>query len=498
MRDLATVIVTLLVGVLLPGAAAACAPETASVAPAARAGSEAAAARFSRKLHLCRVPQLDEDVLCGSFPVPERRGVAPSRTIALNLVVLPARTADVEYDPLVYLAGGGVLPATRYAAMFSRSLSRLRLRRDIVLVDQRGTGRSNPLACPALTRGRRDMASLPAHLDELARCRADLERRADLGAYSTIAAMDDLAEVTHWLGYGRLNLFGMSYGTTAVQTFLKRHPRRVRTIALHGAIPLDVPMWLDLARSAQRSLDLVVQACAADTACRAAYPDVGGDLQVALRRLEAAPVAVTAESPDGAPVEVRIGDRELRDLVNALLTSSRGIGDLPGLVHEAAAGRLDRIAAISAEEHGAPPSPIPKGLFLSLMCSESMSRVDPQAIGGSTVATFVGDFPLRYQMKECGAWPVAAVPADFWTPPSSDVPALLLTGALDNTTPPAYAERVAKGLSNARVITLPWRSHNDGDACVMGLVESFVIAGSGAGLDIGCVTGTPAIRFSVP
>jgi pimeloyl-ACP methyl ester carboxylesterase len=127
-----------------------------------------------------------------------------------------------------------------------------------------------------------------------------------------------------------------------------------------------------------------------------------------------------------------------------------------------------------------------------------MSRVEPEAVGAAAAATFVGDFPLRYQMAECGAWPVAAAPAEFWAPPSSDVPALLLAGALDNTTPPAYARRVAAGLRNGRLLELPWRSHNDGDACVMGLIESFVIAGRATALDTGCLAATRPIAFRLP
>jgi pimeloyl-ACP methyl ester carboxylesterase len=143
----------------------------------------------------------------------------------------------------------------------------------------------------------------------------------------------------------------------------------------------------------------------------------------------------------------------------------------------------------------APPSPIPKGLFLTLLCGESMPQVDRAKVHQAAASSFVGEFPLRYQMAECGAWPVEAAPTSLYQPVRSGVPALLLTGEMDNTTPPAYAERVASGLSHSRVIRLPWRSHNDGDSCVMGLIEAFLMSGDHARLDTSCVTNTPPIVF---
>ncbi len=396
---------------------------------------------------------------------------------------------------MVYLAGGGVIPATRYVPMFSRTLAALRPTRDIVLVDQLGTGKSNALACPNLTPLMPRPEHQARHLEELAVCRASLDARADLRQYGTNQAMDDLADMLTWLGYRQANLYGMSYGTKAAQVFLQRHPGRVRSVALHGAMALDVPMWLDLARSAQRSFDLVAQACASDARCGAAFGDLPARLDRVLQRLARTPVETQTEGPDGSPVAVRLDDRALRDLLNAMLTSSRGIRDVPLMIHEVDQGRFDIPATITAQESGAAPPLIPKGLFLALLCGESMPQVDRQAIAPATDGTFVGEFPLRYQLAECGTWPTGPAPANLHRPVVSDVPALLLTGELDNTTPPAYAERVAAGLSKGRVLRLPARSHNDADACVTGLIAAFIAGGDAAALDISCVAATPPLAF---
>jgi pimeloyl-ACP methyl ester carboxylesterase len=454
-----------------------------------------AAARFAGKLQPCRVTPLEEALLCGTHEVPEDPARPDGRRVPLNIVVLPATTADVAPDPVVYLAGGGVMPATRYAAMFGRSFPKLRERRDILLVDQRGTGKSNPLTCPDLTPGPPKPETQDRHVAELKRCRAALEGRADLRFYGTEAAMDDLAGVVSWLGYRQINVYGMSYGTKAAQVFLKRHPALVRAVALHGTMALDAPMWLDLASSAQRSFDRVAGACGADEACRSAFGDVRAKLDQALARVAKTPTDVPAESEDGKPVTVHIDDRTLRDFLNVMLTSSRSIADVPLIIHEAADGHFARLAGILAQETNAPPSPIPKGLFLTLLCGESMPQVDRTRIGQATSSTFVGEFPLRYQIAECGVWPIEPAPARLYEPVRSDVPVLLLTGELDNTTPPVYADHVAAMLSRGRVVRLPWRSHNDGDSCVMSLIEAFLIAGDHTALDTSCVTGTQPITF---
>ncbi len=460
-----------------------------------RPGVEPEVARFAGKLQRCRVPPLEEELLCGTRDVPENPAAPDGPRIPLNIVVLPATSRDVAPDPVVYLAGGGVMPATRYAGLFARSFATLRQRRDVLLVDQRGTGTSNPLTCPDLTPGPPRPEMQDRHVTELQRCRAGLATRADLRFYGTETAMDDLAAVIGWLGYRQVNLYGMSYGTKAAQVFLKRHPTLVRAVALHGAMPLDVPMWLDLAGSAQRSLELVARACEADEACRSALGDVRANLDQALTRLARAPADVPAESEDGQAVTVHIDDRTFRDVLNVLLTSARGIADVPLLIRDASQGRLARLAGILAQEMNAPPSPIPKGIFLTLLCGESMPQVDWAKIRPATSSTFVGEFPLRFQMAECIAWPTASAPAHLYEPVRSDVPVLLLTGEFDNTTPPTYAERVASTLSRGHVIRLPWRSHNDIDPCVAGLIGSFLAVGDHRPLDTSCVSGTRPIEF---
>lgn len=446
------------------------------------------------RLARCTLPGVNGPALCGTLVVAEDRAARRGRTIPLKVAVLPATGPDRRLDPVVYLAGGGVLPATRYARFFAERFATLRQTRDVLLVDQRGTGGSNPLAC---TLPAPDQMGTDAYLEAVRACRAGLERRADLRLYGTATAMDDLDDVRAWLGYDVLNVWGMSYGSFAAQVYARQHPGRVRTLTLTGPMPLDTPMWLDLARSAQDVLDMVLSECQAQAACRAAYPEIRRELDTGLDRLARTPATVSVEKSDGSIAKANFSDRQFRDLLSAAMYTARGMGDVPHFIHSLFNGDYAPMAAILAEE--APPdAAAPRGLFLSLLCTESIPKVDPAAIPAATAATFVGDFPIRAQLRVCGEWPRADLPEGFWKPVHAAVPMLALVGALDHTTPPRYAQSIVRGFSNGRAIVLPGRGHNDIDACVAGLIESFVRDGRPQAVDAACAAREEPLRFRMP
>ena len=437
--------------------------------------------RLTGKMSPCRVDGLDEPVLCGRHDVFENREARAGRTISLNVVVLPATTDSVTSDPLVFLAGGGVVPATRYAPVLARSMPSLRRHRDILLVDQRGTGGSHPLTCD---RAVLDTATgLPPDqrfLRYVGACRESLSRRADVRMYTTPVAMDDLDEIRRWLGYDAVNLYGASYGTSAAATYVRRYPSRVRTVVMHGVVPLDVPMQVDLAQSAQNALEAVIGLCERDGACRVEFPSLRADLDAVLAGFPSA-----APSPGTSPN----AGQPFRERLNASLASSDGIRGIPRLIRDARHGDL----STSGPPPGPPPPPF--GVRLAILCSEGLSNVDTASIASRTAGTFLGDFPVRFQLRWCSGWPAGRLPSDFRSPFRSDVPALLMTGELDPITPPLYADRVARSFSSHTVLRLPSRSHADTDACTFGLVEAFVVSG-GRAPDAACLAATPPLRFT--
>jgi pimeloyl-ACP methyl ester carboxylesterase len=451
--------------------------------------------RFADKLAPCRVPEVDEEVLCGRHEVYENRSAGKGRKIALNVVVLPAKTAEVAPDPLVFLAGGGVAPATRYASFLNGAFPDLRRSRDILLIDQRGSGESNPLDCDLST----DPAS-PEYRNEarfkkaVRRCRKQLEKKADLRYYTTPLAMDDLDEVRDWLGYPRLNLYGVSYGTQAAMVYLRQHPEHVRSLALQGVVPLDEPMWLEVPRSSQIVLDQVFAACARQKGCHYAFPNLAEEFAALMKSLGEKPVKVKVSDPEpGKEVEVPIDAEILRFFVMHVLYSAERIHDLPLLIHLAYAGDYPQLARelVPRGESG-----IPKGVYLSIVCNEEF-HFDPADLPAATAGTFLGAFRLGRELLACKEWPRAQVRKDYWTPVRSNVPALILTGALDHATPPRYGERAAKSFPNSRVLTLPNRGHNDTDPCVSGIIRDFVTVGGTEGLDASCLAKTEDLSFAL-
>jgi pimeloyl-ACP methyl ester carboxylesterase len=428
------------------------------------------------KLSPCHLPGLDEEARCGRYEVFEDRVAGKGRKLSLNVVVLPARGPDVAPDPLVFLAGGGVAPATRYAGFLAGAFPSLRAHRDILLVDQRGTGGSNPLDCELS----RDDTN-PDYRDDarwvkaVRRCRQSLEPKADLRLYTTPIAMDDLDEVRAWLGYARLNLYGVSYGTRAAMVYVRQHAERVRAVALQGVIPVDAPVWLEGPRSAQASLDLVFQAA------HAAFPELEKEFAALLARLVEKPVA-------------GIDDRMLRDFAWRSLFGADRIHDLPLLIHRAHAGDFAPLAARITPKG---PSGIPNGIYLSLVCSEDIPRFDPAALPSAAAGTFWGAFRIARDVSACREWPAGRLPPGFEKPISSTVPALLMNGALDHITPPRYGLRVARTLANAYHLVLPGRGHNDVDPCVTGIVESFFAAADASKLDTSCLARTPELTFAL-
>ena len=210
----------------------------------------------------CVLPGLAEsaNAQCGTLTVPENRATQRGRTIDLRIVLLPATGRDRAPDPVFFIAGGPGSSIVAEAGWLARHPSGLRERRDLVLVDQRGTGGSAPLNCPFY--GPRD--SLQAFLgdfmpiDAVRKCRETFARERDLSQYTTAVAAQDLDDVRAALGVDRINLSGGSYGTRAAQEYLRRYPTRVRAATLFGLVPPSEHMPQDFARDAQVALDATV------------------------------------------------------------------------------------------------------------------------------------------------------------------------------------------------------------------------------------------------
>lgn len=462
------------------------------------------AERFAGKLSPCEGPAAEEGAWCGTLEVPERRSGEGGRTIGLHVVVLPA-TGDSAPAPdaVAFLAGGGVAPATRYAPFLAWALPRLRRDRDIVLVDQRGTGASNPLGCDLPERhevrgGDGGDEFREAYLGALRACRSAVAGRADPGEYTTWNAADDLDAVREWLGYERLSLWAASYGTKLAQVYLRRHPDRVRAAVLHGAVPLDVSMWPDLVHSADSALGRLLDLCAADPPCAASFPDPAADLEALLLQLEADPIAlrVAVRGSEGDSAEILFDRRSLSALLLSMLRSGRSARSIPAVIDELGRKDFGRIAELQAP--GAPPL-VPRGVYLSIACTEELPRLSAEDFERARRSSRLGGGEwLEEERAECEVWGSGTPPEGFWNPVTSDVPVLLITGAEDYVTPPAYAERVAAGLSGAVTRVVPQRGHDDVGPCLAGWIEDFLMHARDTEPGLGCPEDREPLAFETP
>lgn len=435
----------------------------------------------------CKLPPGAGSALCGALTVPEDAATPAGRQLALRVVVLPA-TGPRALPPLYHFEGGPGLPASIAAEFYATVGAAYREHRDVVLMDQRGTGGSAPLACPVFV-----THPLVPVLDTatVAACRVRLGEAADLGRYGTADAVRDVEQLRVALGHERIDLVGLSYGTRLAQEYARAHPQRVRAMALLSPVSPADKLPVTFGPNGAAVLAALVQRCREDRACRAAIPDLARDIALLRGRLAGGPVAVTL--PDGTPAQLTQGP--FWEAVRAQLATTTQQRRLPWLLHEAAQGRYEGLLAaiVPRAEPGA------NATLLSVSCVEDTLHLTEAEIAASADTVF-GRYRVDQQLAACRAWAVApAARPGFAT---GDWPVLLMSGGMDHVTPPAGAHAIARHLPRARVVVVPELGHfPDGLAhmeCYDALINRFFETGDAAGLSLDCVRDMQPPRFELP
>jgi pimeloyl-ACP methyl ester carboxylesterase len=463
---------------------------------ACAAPGDPASEPFALTLTPCQPPGLAEAVLCGTYPVFENRAAGEGRRIDLQVVVLPARAKKKAADPIFFLHGGPGAAATTMAPLFLASP--LREQRDIVLLDQRGTGASNPLRCA--TGGPVDTLKAILSFDFVAvdECLGKLD--ADPRFYTTPLAMDDLDEVRRALGAETINLWGGSYGSRAALEYMRRYPEHVRTAFLRGvAGPTDV-VPVGFSHSSQAALDALVADCGLDTSCRKAFPALRRELDEVLARLDQEPARVALTLPGASrPVELTLTRELFAAALHYQLYGSALAVALPAAIHAAHGGNFEPVVAGVAGLGLALASQLHLGMTLSVLCTEDAPFIDPQAVAEEARSTPLGGALGRNLKASCQTWPRGEVEKGFKEPVRSQVPTLLISGAVDPVTPPSQAAEVARHLPNSLHVVVPGTAHiNMTPGCTAGLIQAFIESGSVAGLDAACVESIRRPSFQVP
>ena len=424
---------------------------------------------------------------CGELPVPLDPGQPDGERIGLHVAVVPALAEDSLPDPLVVIAGGPGDAATRFYAAMAGAFTSVARRRDIVLVDQRGTGQSAPLHCPGLDAEGLDWG-VGDSVDETVRltleCLDDLHH--DPRFFTTSVAAHDLELVREALDYEELNIYGVSYGTRVAQHYLRRHPERTRSLVLDGLVPASVALGPDTALESQVALDATWARCEANASCNAAFPDIQDRFDDVMQRLGEAPAEVTVPHPaSGQPTPLVLTRTIAAGVVRLLVYSPQSAAMLPTLFDDAFERRYDRLAAqavMLAEGIGE----LAYGLNFAIVCTEDVpfwGELDLDAQQG----TYMGSMFVEALAKVCERWPRGVMDEGFKAPVESDVPVLILTGEKDPITPPRYVPLATPFLANHIEVVGPGQGHGMlAVGCMPHLVAEFVDTPEPAELDASC------------
>jgi pimeloyl-ACP methyl ester carboxylesterase len=420
------------------------------------------------------------DANCGSLPVLEDPANPQSRKNSLSIAVVPAIKRSPEPDPLFVLAGGPGQAATEVIPSLFNTLFRIHEERDIVLVDQRGTGKSNPLRCidpDDETLKEEQVVGL------LKACPNKLD--ADLRFYTTDIAMQDLDQVRAALGYNSINLFGVSYGTRAALVYLKMFPEHVRSVALDAVVDPGFILYQDAAQDGQRALEAFFARCEADEACRSNFPELRSEFEAILQRVETSPVNITISHPiTGKPFDLALTRKTLTSIIFNTLYVPDLVAMLPLAIHQA-----------YAEENYAPlitqaylvDAGIYDGMFYAVACTEDAPLISSEETDQQSNSSLFTESSKTFR-DVCSAWPKREPPQVVHALVSSEAPVLMLSGEADPITPPRHAEQLAGSLDNALHLIFHGMGHgNSSNQCAAKILDQFLESASIDDLETECV-----------
>jgi pimeloyl-ACP methyl ester carboxylesterase len=461
-----------------------CSASALAAPPAVSAGTAAKPAARA-----CHLPGAEETLRCLSIPVPLDYARPEAGGLKLHVTVAPAFRESARPDPLFVLAGGPGQAGSDVLPLLSAAFKRVRATRDIVFIDQRGTGLSGKLDCDSPPN---EEILSDAELEAaLRRCIA--AKPVPFAAYTTAAAARDVEQVRRALGYGQVNVWGGSYGTRLGQAYARAFPASVRALVLDGvAAPEQViPAG---GRDGQAALDQLFAQCRADAACNKAYPNLRAEFDALAARAEAGLKLAIADPRTAQPVNFTMTGQRFLGTVHNILYSPADARRLPFLLHSAYQGRWEPFVArhnIAGDFSSDAASATL--LYLAVVCAEDVPRMTP-ALMKEDAALLTR--PLADRIP--GLCRTIGVPAVPWTEPTTiQAPALLLSGALDPVTPPRRAESAARHMRNARQLVVANAGHGVSQlGCAPRLLRDFLDRPASP-LDAKCLSEIPAPTFQL-
>ncbi|ACK44617.1 TAP domain protein [Shewanella baltica OS223] len=432
----------------------------------------------------CYVEGVSDRLNCGFVTVPENPNKPDGKQIQVHYVVLPAVKNVNHEEALLAIAGGPGQSAIDNAAGFDAMLSKVRQQRDILLIDQRGTGRSNLLTCD-------EGAQSPLSFDddnadtlaETQKCLAKID--ADVTQYGSLNAIKDFEAVRQHLGYKKLHIYGISYGTRMAQLYMRLYPAHLATVTLDGIVPMQQSV-LEIGASIDRGFDLLFKDCQETTACHAQFPELKAEFDQVAASLAKAPVMENVYDPvTGEKTMLTMTRGKFYGSIRMALYQANVRALVPHAIHQAAKHNFQPILglySLTIDNAG-----MAMGMHASVVCGEDMHRITP-AMREQAQHSFMGKTMLEGLEATCEVWKIPAVDDSFSEPISSDIPTLLLSGEIDPATPPSWGELAMEKLTNAKHFVAPYATHGVAyQSCANNLIADLVRSGSVKDLDGECL-----------
>jgi pimeloyl-ACP methyl ester carboxylesterase len=433
---------------------------------------------------------INVEAQCARFEVPENPALPQGRKVALNVAWLPATNEGAETeDPVFFLAGGPGQSAVEVWPAIDAAFRDVRKQRHVVLVDQRGTGKSNPLACRdeqgKNAYGEAQDTSPDAAVAFARRCAEQLQ--ADPRFYTTTDAIRDLDAVRAALGADKINLVGGSYGTRVAQQYAMRYPQHTRSLVLDGVVPNELVLGSEHARNLDEALAQQFKRCRQAPVCADKFgKDQREQLRALMARLSARPVQVEYRDPSTNQTGTgQVDAGTVASLTRMFSYAPQAAALLPLVLSEAEQGRYGPLMSLAKLLENQLGEQFMHGMQLSVICSEDVDLLQDSAADRDTV---LGDMMNAYLKAQCAVWPTGTRPADFHVPLKTDVPALLLSGEFDPVTPPRYGTQVERHLRNGLHLVLKGQGHGSfGTGCVPKLLGRFIESADVRAVDARCL-----------
>ncbi len=433
---------------------------------------------------------------CGRLTVFEDRVSGTGRQIDLHIAVIPAASRTPEADPLFLLAGGPGQAATEAFLPMLSILNGLNMKRDLVMVDQRGTGQSHPLRCESESETavgvENQDKSAEQEIETLKTCLGNLD--ADTRFYTTDLAVQDLDEVRAALGYEKINLLGVSYGTRTALAYLRDFPNRVRTMVLDSVVPLGWGLGSSTEADTLNSLELVFGRCKGNDACNNAFPEIDKQFDTLIQTLKENPQEVELQNPlNGQQTTFHLTDLRAATTIRLMLYTNEMTALIPLVIHQANTDKNYQSLAAQAMILSTDfDRSLSDGMYLSVICSEDFPRMIENASDTQTIY----QVDLERMKQVCDAWPHAE---DVNIEPinqSYDVPVLMISGEADPVTPPDNAQEISPFFPNSLSLVASGSGHNSSvRGCFPFLIRKFIESGSAVGLEISCANSIQPLPF---